>query len=83
MEHWLPHGRRAFESFTLEPLEYIDAGDDKVVVVARLSARGKESGVAVERLDGMVWTIRDGMTVRLDYYGSRAEALEAVGLPEG
>jgi hypothetical protein len=30
----------------------------------------------------MVWTIRDGKTVRLDYYGSRVEALEAAGLIE-
>lgn len=79
---WTADFSGAFESFALEPLEYIDAGDGKVVLVARLSARGKESGVSVERLDGMVWTIRDGKTVRLDYYGSRAEAFEAAGLPE-
>jgi ketosteroid isomerase-like protein len=79
---WIADFSAAFESFTLEPLEYIDAGDGKVVLVARLSARGKGSGAPVERLDGMVWTIRDGKTVRLDYYGSRAEAFEAAGLPE-
>ena len=50
--------------------------------MARLSARGKGSGAPVERLDGMVWTIRDGKTVRLDYYGSLAETFEAAGLPE-
>jgi ketosteroid isomerase-like protein len=33
------------------------------------------------RLDGAVWTLRDRKGIRLDYYGSRAEALEAVGLP--
>jgi hypothetical protein len=27
-----------------------------------------------------VWTLRDGKCVRLDYYGSKKEALEAVGL---
>jgi hypothetical protein len=36
--------------------------------------------VPLERLDGMVWTLRDGKAVRLDYFGSRTEALEAVGL---
>jgi hypothetical protein len=30
----------------------------------------------------IVWTIRDGQTVRIDYYSSAAEALEAVGLRE-
>jgi hypothetical protein len=38
--------------------------------------------VDVERLDGAVHTLRDGKCVRLDYYGSRAEALESVGLGE-
>jgi hypothetical protein len=36
--------------------------------------------VSLERRDGLVYTIRDGKTVRIDYYNSRAEALEAVGL---
>jgi ketosteroid isomerase-like protein len=79
---WTADFSSAFESFALEPQEYIDGGDGKVVLVVRLSARGKASGVSVERLDGMVWTIRDGKTVRLDYYGSRAEALEAAGVLE-
>ena len=50
--------------------------------MARLSARGKRSGAPVERRDGRVWTIRDGKPVRLEYYGSRAEAFEAAGLPK-
>jgi ketosteroid isomerase-like protein len=83
LRDWIADFSEAFESFALEPREYIDAGDGKVVVVAHLTARGKGSGAPVERLDGMVWTVRDGKTVRLDYYGSRAEALEAVGLAEG
>ena len=29
-----------------------------------------------------VWTLRDGKCVRLDYYGSREQALEAAGLRE-
>jgi len=36
----------------------------------------------VERVDGAVYTMREGKCVRLDYYGSREQALEAVGLRE-
>jgi hypothetical protein len=36
----------------------------------------------VERFDAAVWTLRDGKCVRLDYYGSREQALEAAGLSE-
>jgi ketosteroid isomerase-like protein len=79
---WIAHFASAFESFTFEPREYIDAGDGKVVLVGRLSARGKGSGVSVERLDGQVWTIRGGKTVRLEYFSSPREALDAAGLGE-
>ena len=67
--------------WTLEPEEFIDAGE-RVVVLARLSARGRASGVSLERHDGMVWTMRNGMAIRLDYYNSATEALEAAGLRE-
>ena len=65
--------------WTLEPEEFIDAGE-RVVVLARLSARGRASGVALVRRDGMVWTVRGGKAVRLDYFNRPADALEAAGL---
>jgi ketosteroid isomerase-like protein len=77
---WLADFGEAWESFRVEPQEYIAAGDGKVVLIARLSARGRGSGVSVERLDGVVWTIRDAKTVRLDYYNTPAAALDAAGL---
>jgi uncharacterized protein len=80
LREWLAHFGEAFESWAFEPREYIDAGDGRVVVVGRLSAQGKGSGVSVDRLDAMAWTVRDGKALRLDYYNSRAEALDAAGL---
>jgi ketosteroid isomerase-like protein len=71
----------SWASWRWEPAEFIDAGD-RVVAVLQVYASGRVSGVDVERLDGAVWTLRDGKCVRLDYYGSKAEALEAVGLAE-
>jgi ketosteroid isomerase-like protein len=79
---WAAHFAEAWESVSLEPQEYIDAGDGRVVLVARVAARGVGSGVEVERVEGVMWTIREGKTVRMDYYGSRAEALEAAGLTD-
>ena len=67
--------------WTLEPEEVIDAGE-RVVVLARLSARGKGSGLSLERREGMVWTVRSGKAIRLDYYSGPTEALEAAGLSE-
>ena len=72
-------GPRAWSEFSMEPDEFLDVGE-RVVVVFRMRAKRASSGVAVERRDAMVFELRDGKTVRLDYYNSRAEALEAVGL---
>ena len=69
----------AWEHVSVEPEEYIDAGGDKVVLLHRLTAQGR-GGISLERQDGVVYTLRDGKIVRMDYYGSRVEALEAVGL---
>jgi ketosteroid isomerase-like protein len=76
---WQAHWEASWASWRWEPEEFIDAGD-RVVAVPRVYARGRGSGVDVERLDGAVWTLRDGKCIRLDYYGSKAEALKAVGL---
>jgi ketosteroid isomerase-like protein len=73
---WQADWESSWESWRWEPEEFIDVGD-RVVAVLRVYAKG--SGVDVERLDGALWTLRDGKCVRLDYYGSKAEALEAVG----
>jgi ketosteroid isomerase-like protein len=73
--------RDAWEVLILEPEELIPVGD-RVVAVVHNRARGKASGVDVESRTGQVWTVRDGLIVHFEYFGTRAEALEAVGLPE-
>jgi ketosteroid isomerase-like protein len=78
---WQADWESGWESWRWDPEEYIEAGE-RVVAVLRVYARGRQSGVDVERLDGAVWTLRGGKCIRLDYYGSKAEALEALGLPE-
>lgn len=70
----------AFEEYRAEAEELLDAGD-RVVTLAIERARGKQSGAPVEiRHTAHVWTIRDGMAVRLDVNWDRDDALRAVGL---
>src|SRR5271165_7182931 len=73
---WLEDWAAAWSEFSLEPEEFIDAGDS-VVVVLRMKATGRGSGVTVERQDGLVVRLRDGLAVRLEYYNSRDQALKA------
>ena len=72
---------RYWEAIRIEPIEFVDAGD-QVVVVARLVGRGKGSGVDVEREWAYVWTLREGKVLRMDGYADRSEALKAVSLAE-
>ena len=76
---WIDYFSDAWEYIEVEPEECIDVGDARVVLVLRLVAQGRD-GIAVKRHDGVVHTVRRGKLARIDYYGNRAEALEAVGL---
>ena len=78
---WQEDWSAAWDHWRWEPEEFIDAGD-RVVGVLRVHAKGRGSGVDVERVDGAMWTLRAGKVVRLDYYGSKADALKAAGLTE-
>jgi ketosteroid isomerase-like protein len=61
--------------------ELIDAGDD-VISVDVERASGKASGAEVEMTQYAVWTIRGGKLVRVVWFPTREQALEAVGLRE-
>jgi ketosteroid isomerase-like protein len=70
-----------FEAWTSEPEEFVESGDQVVVVVkARMRPRG--SGAEIERRNGNLWTIRDGMVVSMRVFAKPEEALEAAGLSE-
>jgi ketosteroid isomerase-like protein len=68
----------AWSEYRAEPQEYIDVDDQRVVAVFRIKARGRASGVEIEREDAMVYVVRDQKIMRIDYYNSKQQALEAV-----
>ena len=70
-----------WDYFRLDPREYIEAGE-KVAVVMRATGRGRDSGAEVEREIAHVWTFRSARPIRHQSFGTRREALEAVGLRE-
>ena len=71
----------AWEKFQILRDGFRDLGD-VVVMIGRLEARGKGSGVPVDSPLGMVFDLRDGAIARIRGYLDQAEALEAVGLSE-
>ena len=78
---WLESFQETWEWFRISP-ERIEAVGDRVLIVARISARGRMSEAEVEQRVGHVLTIREGQAVRWMSYAESADALEAVGLRE-
>jgi ketosteroid isomerase-like protein len=77
---WLEDWAAAWSEYTMEPEDFVDAGERVVVFIVQKTT-GHGSGIALERHDAMVFEVRDAKIVRLDYYNSREQALKAVGLP--
>ena len=76
------HFREMWRDMDVEPVEFIDAGDDVVVVVVALRGHGKGGGTPIAIEAAFVYEIRDGKTVRDRAFLSRSQALEAAGLSE-
>ncbi|HEX4564490.1 MAG TPA: nuclear transport factor 2 family protein, partial [Solirubrobacteraceae bacterium] len=63
----------AMEGVRFEAERMWEAGDS-VVALVRLTARGKQTGIAVEQRSAQVWTIRDGRALRAQTFPELAEA---------
>jgi ketosteroid isomerase-like protein len=71
----------AWDDYSFDLEEVIDAGD-RVVVILHTTATGRISGLKLDRRDAQIYELRDAKVVRLDYYSTKAEALDAAGLRE-
>ena len=69
-----------WDSWLIEPEEFVERGD-RVFVTHRIRARGKGSGLELEQIYSSVWTIRDGLAVKLALFVDRERARAAAGLP--
>jgi ketosteroid isomerase-like protein len=71
-----------FNQFRAEPLSFEDLGGDLVLVMVRYTGRGESSGIEMDQKFATLYEIRDGKTVTMRDYSTKAEALEAAGLSE-
>ncbi len=72
----------AWEVFSFEYVEFIDAGDT-VVSVLNQRMRGRMSGIEQEwNSYAQNWTISQGKVVRVQFFMDRSQALAAAGLQE-
>jgi ketosteroid isomerase-like protein len=65
-----------WEKFAIEEQEVRDH-DDTVVILGRVKAKGKASGVALETPVAYVHTLREGKLTRTRVFFDHADAIEA------
>ena len=84
-------GRKALKSFwadffeiwddyKMEPLDFNEGTDGRVLATVRFTARGQGSSVPIELTYFWVHLVCGGAIVSVDLYTERAEALEAAGV---
>jgi ketosteroid isomerase-like protein len=82
MRRYLEEGLEIFEDVAAEAEEIIDGGEDRVIVVLRITGRARLSGVETELRFAILYKLRDGRVVRGREYATKEESLEAASLPE-
>jgi ketosteroid isomerase-like protein len=78
VQDWLDN----FDNFRSETVELLDAGEDTVIAVVKISGLAKLSGIETDLTYAALYTIRDGKIARGREYWTRDEAVEAAGLRE-
>ena len=69
-----------WEEHRIEPEEFLEAADDRVLATIHLTARGGQSGVEIDQRFFQLYTVSDGKVARMVEYLDRDRALEAAGL---
>jgi ketosteroid isomerase-like protein len=69
----------AMEDIRFEAEAFWESGEDLVVATCT-TARGRQTGIAVEQHITAVWSFRDGKVRRILVFASRERALASVGL---
>jgi ketosteroid isomerase-like protein len=72
----------AVDSQPLQLEDAIEIDDDRVLVLHRLTATARHSGIELDQRWGSVITVRDGKILSAHGYRTQAEARRAAGLTD-
>ncbi len=75
ISRWFDDLADAWETIQTEVEEVVDFGD-RVVVLGRIRNRGRGSGIEVDVVAAHLWTVENGVPVRIELIGDREEALQ-------
>ena len=72
-----------FDDMRIEIEGITDAGRDRLVVLVRVTGRGKGSGAKVEQRNGQVWRFANRKILRIDSYMNPTDAFDAARMGRG
>jgi ketosteroid isomerase-like protein len=75
IRRWFDSFYDAMEEVRIEPGEMREAGPDHVAIEFRLIARGRSSGLEFNQQAVMLTTLREGLLLRIEYFGTLGEAV--------
>jgi ketosteroid isomerase-like protein len=71
-----------YDDFSYEPVEFLDAGESRVLVLFHQRGKLRDTDDWVEMRYGIVYTVDEGLLSGAVIYADRDKALEAAGLSE-
>jgi ketosteroid isomerase-like protein len=77
VRRWFAAMDEVWEELRIEPEEYLEVDESRLIVVARVSGRGRGSGIEVDRSITTLYTMRDGRVVHVQAFDTKHEALAA------
>jgi ketosteroid isomerase-like protein len=76
-KRWTAQWEEAWDEVRLEPIEFIDVDEHRLVARVRVVGRGAGSGVEIDREFGYLYEIKGGRSTRYHLYESAEKAVEA------
>ena len=68
-----------FSEFHYDADEFVEVGDDGVLVLGRIFAKARATGMPLAGEFGHIWTVHDGLAARVEAHRDRDEARKAAG----
>jgi ketosteroid isomerase-like protein len=69
-----------FSAFHYDADEFVEVGDDGVLVLGRIFAKARATGMPLSGEFGHIWTVRDGLAARVEAHRDPDEARKAAGV---
>jgi ketosteroid isomerase-like protein len=69
-----------FSKFHYDADEFVEVGDDGVLVLGRIFAKARATGMPLSGEFGHIWTVRDGLAARVEAHRDPDEARKAAGV---